>query len=90
MPNAPSDRPCRITPTRNGPLLVEGPVEVTLDDGTTMRSDRFTVAVCACRRSRAYPWCDTSHRERARGPAAAQADSGRASSPSDASEESHA
>ncbi|MFE2147132.1 CDGSH iron-sulfur domain-containing protein, partial [Streptomyces sp. NPDC059456] len=22
--------------------------------------------VCTCRRSRTYPWCDTSHRRRAR------------------------
>ncbi|MFE9913017.1 CDGSH iron-sulfur domain-containing protein [Streptomyces clavifer] len=27
-------------------------------------SDRFVVAVCTCRRSRMYPWCDTSHRRR--------------------------
>ncbi|MEV8398412.1 CDGSH iron-sulfur domain-containing protein [Streptomyces niveus] len=67
MPNAPRDRPCRITPVREGPLLVEGPVEVILDDGSTVRSDRFTVALCACRRSRSYPWCDTSHRRRDRG-----------------------
>ncbi|MFJ8159917.1 CDGSH iron-sulfur domain-containing protein [Streptomyces sp. NPDC096136] len=51
---------------RCGPVLVEGPVEVTLDDGTTARSDRFMVAVCTCRRSRTYPWCDTSHRPRER------------------------
>ncbi|MFG2596523.1 CDGSH iron-sulfur domain-containing protein [Streptomyces sp. NPDC048462] len=62
MPNAASDRPRRVTPTREGPVLLEGPVEVTLDDGSTVTSDRFTVALCVCRRSRAYPWCDTSHR----------------------------
>ncbi|MDQ3432461.1 MAG: CDGSH iron-sulfur domain-containing protein, partial [Actinomycetota bacterium] len=28
-------------------------------------SDRFLVALCTCRRSRRYPWCDTSHRARA-------------------------
>ncbi|WP_374213203.1 CDGSH iron-sulfur domain-containing protein [Streptomyces sp. G1] len=50
----------------NGPVLVEGPVEVVLDDGTVARSDRFMVAVCTCRRSRTYPWCDTSHRDRER------------------------
>ncbi|MCC8476499.1 CDGSH iron-sulfur domain-containing protein [Streptomyces globisporus] len=49
---------------REGPILVEGPVEVVGDDGTTTRSDRFIVALCTCRRSRAYPWCDTSHRRR--------------------------
>lgn len=48
-----------------GPVLVEGPVEILLDDGTLARSDRFVVAVCTCRRSRTYPWCDTSHRPRA-------------------------
>ncbi|WP_244258379.1 CDGSH iron-sulfur domain-containing protein [Streptomyces sp. Tu 2975] len=47
-------------------MLVEGPVEVVLDDGTTVRSDRFAVALCTCRRSRTYPWCDTSHRRRGR------------------------
>ncbi|MFF4367097.1 CDGSH iron-sulfur domain-containing protein [Streptomyces sp. NPDC001594] len=59
-------RPRRVRVERGGPVLVEGPVEITLDDGTTVRSDRFTVAVCTCRRSRTYPWCDTSHRPRER------------------------
>jgi CDGSH-type Zn-finger protein len=45
-------------------MLVEGPVEVELEDGTTVSSDRFRVALCTCRRSRRYPWCDTSHRAR--------------------------
>ncbi|MCZ0982987.1 CDGSH iron-sulfur domain-containing protein [Streptomyces diastatochromogenes] len=45
---------------------MEGPVEIVLDDGTVARSDRFSVAICTCRRSRTYPWCDTSHRRRER------------------------
>ncbi|MBJ8344595.1 CDGSH iron-sulfur domain-containing protein [Antrihabitans sp. YC2-6] len=49
---------------RGGPILIEGPVEVVLDDGTTARSDRFLVALCACKRSKTYPFCDTSHRRR--------------------------
>ncbi|WP_329274789.1 CDGSH iron-sulfur domain-containing protein [Streptomyces sp. NBC_00691] len=49
-----------------GPDLVEGPVEIVLDDGTVARSERFVVALCTCRRSRIYPWCDTSHRPRER------------------------
>ncbi|MFJ1609425.1 CDGSH iron-sulfur domain-containing protein [Streptomyces sp. NPDC088253] len=65
MPNDSAERR-RITAQRTGPLLVEGPVEVTLDDGTTVSSDRFCVALCTCRRSRTYPWCDTSHRRPAR------------------------
>ncbi len=55
----------RITVQRRGPLLVEGPVEIELEDGTTVSSDRFRVALCTCRRSRRYPWCDTSHRRKA-------------------------
>lgn len=59
-------RPRRVVAERDGPLLVEGPVEVVLDDGRVVRGDRFLVALCTCRRSRRYPWCDTSHRRRAR------------------------
>jgi len=66
VPNSPADKPCRISVRRGGPLLVEGPVEVELEDGTTVSSDRFRVALCTCRRSRRYPWCDTSHRDRER------------------------
>ncbi|MFE3557043.1 CDGSH iron-sulfur domain-containing protein [Streptomyces sp. NPDC059193] len=54
----------RVRMDPEGPVLVEGPVEVVLDDGTVARSDRFVVALCTCRRSRLYPWCDTSHRPR--------------------------
>ncbi|MET9592917.1 CDGSH iron-sulfur domain-containing protein [Streptomyces sp. NPDC006516] len=69
MPNTPEQpcgtgRPCRITLGDDGPLLVEGPVEVTGADGSVAVSDRFVVAICTCRRSRMYPWCDTSHRRR--------------------------
>ncbi|MEU8709786.1 CDGSH iron-sulfur domain-containing protein [Streptomyces sp. NPDC048565] len=61
-----SERPCRIALGDEGPLLVEGPVEVTCADGSVAVSDRFVVALCMCRRSRMYPWCDTSHRRRTR------------------------
>ncbi|MCB5164984.1 CDGSH iron-sulfur domain-containing protein [Streptomyces bambusae] len=66
-PPAPCPRPARrVALDPQGPVLVEGPVEIVLDDGTVARSDRFMVAVCTCRRSRTYPWCDTSHRARER------------------------
>jgi len=54
----------RVVP--NGPVLVEGPVRIELPDGTVVESDRFMVAICACRRSKSYPLCDTSHRLRRR------------------------
>ncbi|MCX4967891.1 CDGSH iron-sulfur domain-containing protein [Streptomyces sp. NBC_00654] len=53
-----------MTVVRDGPILIDGPVEIVQEDGTIAASDRFVVAVCTCRRSRAYPWCDTSHRRR--------------------------
>ncbi|CCH32359.1 CDGSH iron-sulfur domain-containing protein [Actinosynnema sp. NPDC047251] len=56
----------RVTIVPGGPMLVEGPVELVLDDGTVVESDRFVVAVCACRRSKRFPFCDTSHRARRR------------------------
>ncbi|WP_078955003.1 CDGSH iron-sulfur domain-containing protein [Streptomyces griseus] len=56
----------RVTPLAEGPLLVEGPVEVVLPDGTVRRSDRPVVALCRCRRSLRDPFCDTSHRRRSR------------------------
>ncbi|MFD8418837.1 CDGSH iron-sulfur domain-containing protein [Streptomyces sp. NPDC059466] len=60
----PVSRARRVSVEPQGPVLVEGPVEIVLDDGTVARSDRFMVAICTCRRSRSYPWCDTSHRHR--------------------------
>lgn len=56
----------RITVVPDGPVLVEGPVDVELPDGTVVHSDRPVVALCTCRRSRRQPWCDTSHRTRVR------------------------
>jgi CDGSH-type Zn-finger protein len=37
-----------------------------MPDGSIVESDRFMVAICACRRSKNYPLCDTSHRKRQR------------------------
>ena len=50
----------RVVPS--GPVLVQGPVRIEMPDGGVVESDRFMVAICACRRSKAYPLCDTSHR----------------------------
>ncbi|MTD53504.1 CDGSH iron-sulfur domain-containing protein [Amycolatopsis pithecellobii] len=66
MPTASNAERRRVRIDPGGPVLVEGPVELTLPDGTTVSSDRFVVAVCVCRRSKRYPFCDTSHRKRRR------------------------
>jgi CDGSH-type Zn-finger protein len=47
-------------------MMVEGPLDIQLPDGSAVHSDRFMVAICTCRRSKLYPLCDTSHRERRR------------------------
>jgi CDGSH-type Zn-finger protein len=54
----------RVAPC--GPVMVQGPVRIEAPDGTVVESDRFMVAICACRKSKTYPLCDTSHRRRRR------------------------
>jgi CDGSH-type Zn-finger protein len=60
------DVPARVTVTEDGPVLVAGPVEVQLADGSVVRSERAVTALCVCRRSRRQPFCDTSHRRKVR------------------------
>jgi CDGSH-type Zn-finger protein len=55
-----------VIPVPGGPVLVEGPVEIELPDGSLVASARPVVALCVCRRSKRYPFCDTSHRRRVR------------------------
>ena len=62
--SCPEQRMVRVVP--RGPALVEGPVYIEMPDGSVVNSDRFMVALCMCRRSKAYPLCDTSHRSRRR------------------------
>jgi CDGSH-type Zn-finger protein len=66
--SASGPRVVRVIP--NGPVMVQGPVRIELPDGSVVESDRFMVAICACRRSKVYPLCDTSHRRRCRTPGA--------------------
>lgn len=66
-----------VMPDGIGPVLVPGPVEVVLADGSVRVSSRPRVALCTCGRSGCYPFCDTSHRRRSRPPR----DTERASAP---------
>ncbi|BBY27327.1 CDGSH iron-sulfur domain-containing protein [Mycolicibacterium sediminis] len=51
---------------KSGPMMVEGPVRIEMEDGRVVESDRFMVAICTCKRSKIYPLCDTSHRKKLR------------------------
>lgn len=61
--------PRTVRVVQGGPIMVEGPVRIEMPDGSVVESDRFMVALCACKRSKTFPLCDTSHRRRRRGDA---------------------
>ena len=51
-----------ITPYRDGPLLVRGPVRIQDQDGREIVIDRRVVALCRCGKSRMRPLCDGTHK----------------------------
>ena len=52
-----------ITPYRDGPLLVRGPVHLLDQDGNEIDPGREgTIALCRCGKSRLRPFCDGSHK----------------------------
>ena len=51
-----------ITPYRDGPLLVRGPVRLKDQDGEEIVVDRNVVALCRCGKSRSRPLCDGTHK----------------------------
>ena len=50
------------TVLENGPLLVNGTLEITLTDGTKETKKRST-AFCRCGASQNKPYCDGAHKE---------------------------
>lgn len=50
-----------ITPYRDGPLIVRGPVVLRDQDGVEIDAGRSPVALCRCGRSRIRPFCDGTH-----------------------------
>jgi CDGSH-type Zn-finger protein len=51
-----------ITPYRDGPLLVRGPVRLTDQEGNEIATGRETIALCRCGKSRLRPFCDGTHK----------------------------
>jgi CDGSH-type Zn-finger protein len=52
----------KITPYRNGPYLVRGPVTIADQDGNEIELKRPVIALCRCGRSRIRPFCDGTHK----------------------------
>ena len=72
----------RITPYRDGPLIVRGDFALTDQDGNPIEPGRDTIALCRCGKSRTRPFCDGTHQIiRFRAPSGAE--SGRNASASD-------
>jgi CDGSH-type Zn-finger protein len=51
-----------ITPYRDGPLLVRGPVVLRDAAGREIANQRHPVALCRCGKSRIKPFCDGTHK----------------------------
>lgn len=52
----------RITPYKDGPLLVRGPFELVDQDGDPIEVRRKTIALCRCGKSKIKPFCDGTHK----------------------------
>ena len=52
----------RITPYRDGPLIVRGPFVLSDQEGNEIEVGRRTVALCRCGKSRIRPFCDGTHK----------------------------
>jgi CDGSH-type Zn-finger protein len=63
----------RITPYRDGPLIVRGPFVLEDQNGVPIDAGRETIALCRCGKSRMRPFCDGTHKlVRFRAPSAAE------------------
>jgi CDGSH-type Zn-finger protein len=62
-----------ITPYRDGPLVVRGSFRLVDQDGQEIETQRSTIALCRCGRSRIRPFCDGTHKQAGfTGPSAAE------------------
>jgi CDGSH-type Zn-finger protein len=52
----------RITPYRDGPILVRGGFSLTDQDGNPLPTHQRTIALCRCGRSSRQPFCDGTHK----------------------------
>ncbi|MDQ2974377.1 MAG: CDGSH iron-sulfur domain-containing protein [Acidobacteriota bacterium] len=50
-----------IRPAKNGPYIVEGPVDLFDTDGNKITVDKPRIALCRCGASSNKPFCDGTH-----------------------------
>ena len=62
MPPIMDDARVTITPYRDGPLLVRGPVQLRDQDGNRIEAEGDVIALCRCGKSRRLPFCDSTHK----------------------------
>jgi CDGSH-type Zn-finger protein len=51
-----------LTAYRDGPYLLRGPFRLQDQDGNVIATERKTVALCRCGKSRVRPFCDGTHK----------------------------
>ena len=61
MAEAHDDDPI-VTPYRDGPILVRGPIKLSDPEERPLQTHRKTVALCRCGRSSIRPLCDGTHK----------------------------
>ena len=56
--------PCtvRVTPYRDGPLIVRGAARIVDAGGRELTPRRDPIALCRCGKSRLRPFCDGTHK----------------------------
>jgi CDGSH-type Zn-finger protein len=57
-----ASRGVRVTPYRDGPLIVRGASTILDADGGELRPRRDPIALCRCGKSRLRPFCDGTHK----------------------------
>jgi CDGSH-type Zn-finger protein len=55
-------RNVRVTPYRDGPLIVRGAATLLDADGGELKPRRDPIALCRCGKSRLRPFCDGTHK----------------------------
>lgn len=51
----------KVTALKNGPLKVEGAINLMWDDGSAVETKKDTVFLCRCGASTKKPFCDGAH-----------------------------